>query len=58
MAARPDKPSLDQLETKWDAIWEEQDTYRFDRTKSRSEIYAIDTPPPTAGRRAGRGGEG
>ena len=29
------------------AVWEEQGTYRFDRTKSRSEIYSIDTPPPT-----------
>src|SRR5262249_24344723 len=26
----------------------EQGTYRFDRSKSREEIYSIDTPPPTA----------
>ena len=43
----PDKPSLDGLETKWDAVWEEQGTHRFDRTRTRDEIYSIDTPPPT-----------
>ena len=43
----PDKPSLDGLEEKWGAHWEQTDTYRFDRTKSRAEIYSIDTPPPT-----------
>ena len=44
----PDKPSLDGLEAKWDEWWEAAGTYRFDRTKTREEIYAIDTPPPTA----------
>ncbi|HWC39402.1 MAG TPA: valine--tRNA ligase, partial [Acidimicrobiales bacterium] len=43
----PDKPSLDGLESKWAARWEADGTYRFDRSKSRAEIYAIDTPPPT-----------
>ena len=43
----PDKPSLDGLEEKWDAFWEQEGTYRFDRTKTRDEIFAIDTPPPT-----------
>ncbi|MGB8360545.1 MAG: class I tRNA ligase family protein, partial [Acidimicrobiia bacterium] len=43
----PDKPSLDGLEAKWDAHWEENDTFRFDRSKTREEIFAIDTPPPT-----------
>jgi valyl-tRNA synthetase len=43
----PEKPSLEGLEEKWDAIWERNGTYRFDRTKTRSEIYSIDTPPPT-----------
>ena len=43
----PDKPSLDGLETKWDAVWEREGTYRFDRTKRREEIFSIDTPPPT-----------
>jgi valyl-tRNA synthetase len=47
MAAIPDRPSLDGLEAKWRARWESDGTYRFDRTKPRDEIYAIDTPPPT-----------
>ncbi len=44
----PDKPSLDGLEAKWDEWWEAAGTYHFDRTKTRDEVYAIDTPPPTA----------
>jgi valyl-tRNA synthetase len=43
----PDKPSLDGLESKWAAVWHEQGTYSFDRTKTREQVYAIDTPPPT-----------
>ncbi|MEN3280593.1 MAG: valyl-tRNA synthetase [Solirubrobacteraceae bacterium] len=43
----PEKPRLDGLEAKWDAAWEERQTYRFDRTKERGEVYSIDTPPPT-----------
>ncbi len=44
----PEKPSLDGLEATWDERWETGGTYRFDRSKTRQEIYAIDTPPPTA----------
>src|SRR5438874_3994029 len=44
----PEKPSLDGLEDKWTSAWEQQGTYRFDRSKSREEIYSIDTPPITA----------
>lgn len=43
----PEKPVLEGLETKWSQCWEEQGTYAFDRTKTRAEIYSIDTPPPT-----------
>ena len=43
----PDKPALEGLEAKWTAFWEERGVYRFDRTRSREEIYSIDTPPPT-----------
>jgi valyl-tRNA synthetase len=43
----PEKPSLDGLEDKWAAHWDAEGTYRFDRTKTRDEVYAIDTPPPT-----------
>jgi valyl-tRNA synthetase len=43
----PERPSLDGLEAKWDGLWESAQTYRFDRSKQRSQVYAIDTPPPT-----------
>ena len=43
----PDKPSLDGLEAKWRAAWADAGTYRFDRTKTRDEVFSIDTPPPT-----------
>jgi len=43
----PDKPALEGLEAKWMASWEERGVYRFDRTRPRPEVYAIDTPPPT-----------
>jgi len=44
----PEKPSLDGLEEKWTSVWEERGIYRFDRSKTREEIYSIDTPPITA----------
>jgi valyl-tRNA synthetase len=44
----PDKPALEGLEDKWSKQWEADQTYAFDRTKTREQIYAIDTPPPTA----------
>ncbi|MFT7602435.1 MAG: valyl-tRNA synthetase, partial [Acidimicrobiales bacterium] len=43
----PDKPSLDGLEAKWAATWQTDGTYSFDRSKTRSEVFSIDTPPPT-----------
>ena len=43
----PEKPSLEGLESKWNSQWESNETYRFDRSKGRDEIFAIDTPPPT-----------
>jgi valyl-tRNA synthetase len=43
----PDKPALEGLEEKWKARWREAGTYRFDRTRPRSDVFAIDTPPPT-----------
>ena len=43
----PDKPALEGLEAKWTERWERDGVYRFDRAKTRPEIYAIDTPPPT-----------
>jgi valyl-tRNA synthetase len=43
----PERPSLEGLEQKWSGVWEDAGTYRFDRTKTRDQIYSIDTPPPT-----------
>jgi valyl-tRNA synthetase len=43
----PDKPSLDGLEAKWRQRWADEGTYRFDRTKTRDQVFSIDTPPPT-----------
>src|SRR3974390_531551 len=43
----PDKPALEGLEAKWQPLWEEGGTYRFDRSRSRADVYSIDTPPPT-----------
>ena len=46
-SSRPRQPALDGLEEKWGARWEAQGTYRFDRSKTRGQVFAIDTPPPT-----------
>ncbi len=43
----PDKPTLDGIEAKWSQAWQDQGTYRFDRTKTREQVFSIDTPPPT-----------
>ena len=43
----PDKPTLDNLEERWAAAWEEAGTYRFDDSATRAEVFSIDTPPPT-----------
>ncbi len=43
----PDKPALEGLEEKWSARWQADETYKFDRTRPRDEVYSIDTPPPT-----------
>ncbi|MEO5653247.1 MAG: valine--tRNA ligase [Marmoricola sp.] len=45
--AVPDKVALEGLEATWSARWKAEDTYAFDRTRPRSEVYSIDTPPPT-----------
>ena len=43
----PDKPALEGLEATWMQRWSDDDTYAFDGSKSRAEVYSIDTPPPT-----------
>lgn len=44
----PAKPSIDGLEEKWIPAWLERGVYTFDRTAERSDVFSIDTPPPTA----------
>ena len=41
----PDKPTLDGLEERWAAAWDEAGTYRFDDSATRAEVFSIDTPP-------------
>ncbi|MEO3817696.1 valine--tRNA ligase [Plantactinospora sp. B24E8] len=43
----PERPSLDGLAEKWAPRWQEEGTYAFDRSRARSDVYSIDTPPPT-----------
>ena len=44
----PQRVSVDGLEERWAEVWEEQQVYAFDRDAQRSEVFSIDTPPPTA----------
>jgi valyl-tRNA synthetase len=43
----PAKPTIDGIEPVWAQRWEDEGTYRFDRSRPRAEVYSIDTPPPT-----------
>ena len=45
--AVPGKPALEGLEDKWSAHWKSEDTFAFDRTRPRENVFSIDTPPPT-----------
>ena len=46
-ATAPEKVSVEGLETKWAEKWDADCVYSFDRSADRSNIYSIDTPPPT-----------
>lgn len=43
----PDKPSLEGLELKWGEVWDKSGIYRFDKSKTRDQVFSVDTPPPT-----------
>jgi valyl-tRNA synthetase len=43
----PAKPTLEGIDDHWAKRWEVAGTYRFDRSRPRPEVFAIDTPPPT-----------
>src|SRR5690349_1681545 len=47
VVAVPEKPALEGLEATWSERWKADDTYAFDRTQPRENVYSIDTPPPT-----------
>ena len=48
----PEKPALEGLEATWGKNWEDQGTSHFRRDQAlergRDNVFAIDTPPPTA----------
>lgn len=47
MSAVPEKPTLDNVENKWIAIWDSENVYSFSPQTHRDQVFAIDTPPPT-----------
>ena len=47
VATTPDKVGVEGLEAKWGASWDVDGSYRFDSSAEKSNIYSIDTPPPT-----------
>ena len=47
MSAVPEKPTLDNVESKWIESWDQNGTYAFDRSATRANVFAVDTPPPT-----------
>jgi valyl-tRNA synthetase len=47
MSTVPDKPSLDNIEPKWIGVWDSEGVYAFNRSATRDNVFAIDTPPPT-----------
>ena len=46
-ATTPDKVGVEGLEQKWGASWDSSKTYSFDKLAPKSQIFSIDTPPPT-----------
>ena len=46
-AAAPDKVGVEGLEEKWGLRWESDGTYHFNRGVAKSQVFSIDTPPPT-----------
>ena len=47
MKATPEKPSIDGIEAVWLKNWDAEQTYAFERSATRENVYSIDTPPPT-----------
>ena len=47
MPTVPEKPTLDGIESRWAERWETDGVYRFAPPADRSQVFSIDTPPPT-----------
>ncbi|MFM8418426.1 MAG: class I tRNA ligase family protein, partial [Actinomycetota bacterium] len=43
----PEKPTLAGVEQRFIERWDADHTYAFDRSATRENVFAIDTPPPT-----------
>jgi len=43
----PEKPSIDGVEARWAAAWEDEGTYGYTPGAPREQVFSIDTPPPT-----------
>ena len=50
----PDKPALEGLEQKWAARWKVEDTYAFDRTQPRENVYSHRHATPDGERQPAR----
>jgi len=46
-ANAPEKVGVEGLEDKWGTRWESEGTYHFNRGVDKSQVFSIDTPPPT-----------
>jgi valyl-tRNA synthetase len=46
-ASTPEKVGVEGLEQKWGISWDQLGTYSFDKSVDKTNIYSIDTPPPT-----------
>jgi valyl-tRNA synthetase len=46
-ATIPERVGVEGLEEKWSLAWEESGTYKFKREVEKSQVFSIDTPPPT-----------
>jgi valyl-tRNA synthetase len=46
-ASTPERVGVEGLEEKWALAWETDGTYKFRRDVPKSDVFSIDTPPPT-----------
>ena len=47
-ASIPEKATVDGLEAKWVPSWEQNQVFAFNADAPKSNIFSVDTPPPTA----------